>query len=195
VIAKRLDLIRTDLRIELEEGGAAFGMFSLTNTPVNCQYEPRVTMGRSIGVRNRPETGTMGGYIFDTATKKRYGITNAHVCAADYFGKLEHPSLSLSEGLAIQVVQNSDQDYEQCLKAAIAKKEQAHNRAASYGFKNPDAQLSYDDDDRSLRDVLEQDREFGFVKAVELGLVRDGMKEKCWKDFAVIDVSKGKALS
>ena len=67
--------------------------------------------------RNRcsaKSSGTLGGLVFETGTRKVYGLTNGHVCGMSLKVALAKlPMILDSElGLSLAVNQTSDRDHE-----------------------------------------------------------------------------------
>jgi hypothetical protein len=54
---------------------------------------------------------TLGGYVYEKETGGRYGITNAHVCGAQYMRAVDSSSLLLDED-RILMHQNSHEDHQ-----------------------------------------------------------------------------------
>ena len=149
-------------------------------------------MGVSVGVEGVNSSGTFGGYIFETTTMKRYGLTNGHVTAMHLKQGASALPIVVQEADGVKMVQNSHQDHlrevervETTLKDWVAKDE-------LYSGGNPKAASNRTKAAAKVETLKKRNRNFGKVKLGEVDLVdAEGGPFKCWKDLGVIDVCEG----
>jgi hypothetical protein len=185
-----LEALDTPLRLEVKQGEARFHS-NPPESPENPDYVATVPMGVSTGVEGVNSSGTFGGYVFEKSSKKRFGVTNAHVAAMHLKEAASALPVTVRAEDGVMMVQNSDQDHRTRLdwaeldwKAAIeddeiyaGQRERSRNKRAAAG-----------EEVERLRSL---DRRLGTVEFAEHGIAEMEGNKKCWKDIALINVAEG----
>jgi len=121
-------------------------------------------MGVSVGVEGVNSSGTFGSYIFETTTKKRYGLTNGHVAAMHLTQGVPALPVVLQGAKGAKMVQNSHQDHPQAIERVETTLKDWVAKDQLYGEANPKAASNRTKAAAVVEVLKKRNRNFGKVK-------------------------------
>ncbi|KAF8254140.1 hypothetical protein K440DRAFT_657232 [Wilcoxina mikolae CBS 423.85] len=186
-LAEGLKGIATHIRIEVQMGEPRF-QYQGPNDP---RYYSSVIAGVGIGVAETGATGTLGGYVFDKETGRRYGITNVHVCGAQYVRTGESLPFLLDRDYTV-IRQNSDGDHRRIVDDARRQWVQAQKASDDVEGGIPKLRERARKAEEALKETTTRKRNFGVVSRAELSLAQNDQGTKSWKDVSLIKVANGR---
>ncbi|KAF8436075.1 hypothetical protein BGX38DRAFT_1215828 [Terfezia claveryi] len=200
-LLQELVAIDTPLRIEIHTGNVQ-PLAELPEEYVpstgSTEFEQKITMGRSIGVKDNDTSGTFGGWVFDVDNGSCYGVTAGHVVAAQSRGQIPSLPVKITEKDNITLTQPSDQDFHKDLKSEQKKHHQRIVECVKLSQQNKRAEGSIPsllrrlagavdilvETENQMQEFLPKEREFGSVLSAIVGV--DGQ----WQDYALLIVNQ-----
>ncbi|KAF8448158.1 hypothetical protein BGX38DRAFT_1190617, partial [Terfezia claveryi] len=200
-LLQELVTIDTPLRIEIHTGNvqplAEMPEEQVSSTG-STAFEQKITMGRSIGVKDNYTSGTFGGWVFDVDNGSCYGVTAGHVVAAQSRGQIPSLPVKITEKDNITLTQPSDQDFHKNLKREQKNHHQRIVECVKLSQQNKTAEGSIPslqrrlagavdflvETENEMREFLQKEREFCSVLSAVVGV--DGQ----WQDYALLIVNQ-----
>jgi hypothetical protein len=133
---------------------------------------------------------TLGGYVYEKETGGRYGITNVHVCGAQYMRAVDSLSLLL-DGDCILMHQNSHEDHQSIVDDVRRQWIQAQKASDDVEGCIPKLKERALKAKQVLGETTARKRNFGVVSRAELGLKQNEQVLGSWKDVGLITVTNG----
>lgn len=127
-LATAIENIPSSLRVEIVTGACGFAV-DKDRPPKNIQTVDQPEMGQSIGVTGVPKSGTLGGYLLGKFSGKTYALTNGHVAL---MGNTYDLPVIFAGERDIEIVQSSDEDWQNALSAQTQNVAEATKKDLQY---------------------------------------------------------------